>query len=126
MGVSLIIRTGNLRSNANIWVVFVAQLLTGCGFALLTTTTFPEIVDAVENRPDYHLYTKESTQLHISGVFVFISALAQLIGVFFGSTIAGVWSYNVAFVVAGFILIAYAILYAFVCGLGDTFGKIPT
>lgn len=88
---------------------------------MLTTTTFPEIVDSVENRHDYSEYNKESMNLHISSVFVLISAVAQLIGVFFGSTFAGLWGYNIAFVLAGLALISFAIVYAFVCGLGDNF-----
>jgi hypothetical protein len=48
----------------------------GVGLALLTTTTFPEVVDSIEKRSDYVDYDKDEMHLHISSVFVFISALA--------------------------------------------------
>ena len=53
MGFSMIIRTGNLKQKENLWMVYLAQIVNGSAFAVLTTTTFPEIVDSVENRHDY-------------------------------------------------------------------------
>lgn len=91
----------------------------------MTTTTFPEIVDSVERREDYSQYDKESMNLHISGVFVLISAVAQLLGVFLGSTLAGAYGYNAAFIGGGIFMIAYALFYYLTCGLGDHFNAGP-
>lgn len=92
--------------------------MNGFGLALLTTTCFPECVDSVEKRSDYAQYDKESTNLQISSLFVFVSSLAQLLGLFFGSTFADLWGYNIAFIIAGTIMICYAIFYAAMCGTG--------
>jgi MFS family permease len=121
MGFSMIIRTGNLKQKENLWMVYVAQVINGGSFAVLTTTTFPEVVDSVENRDDYSQYNREALNLHISGMFVFVSALAQLLGVFLGSTFAGTWGYNTAFIIMGLIMIVFGFLYAAVCGLGEGF-----
>lgn len=53
MGFSMIIMTGNLTGNLNLWMVYLGSTVNGIGFCLLQTTNFPEIVDTVENRPDY-------------------------------------------------------------------------
>lgn len=124
MGFSMIIRTGNLKQNENLWMVYLAQIVNGSAFSILTTTTFPEIVDSVENRPDYYQYDKESMNLHISGMFVFISAIAQLLGVFLGSSFAGTWGYNTAFIIIGMTLIAFGCLYGLICGVNEGFDRI--
>jgi MFS family permease len=124
MGFSMIIRTGNLKQKENLWMVYLAQIVNGSAFSILTTTTFPEIVDSVENRPDYYQYDKESMNLHISGMFVFVSAIAQLLGVFLGSSFAGTWGYNTAFIIIGMTLIAYGCLYGLICGVSEGFDRI--
>lgn len=100
-------------------MVYVGTVITGSGFSLLTTTTFPEIVDAIERKADYSQFVKEDINLHISGLFVFMTAGAQLLGVFLGSTLAGALSYTTAFVLIGVVLIIYAGIYAAVCGVGS-------
>ena len=63
--------------------------------------------------------------LHISGMFVFISAVAQLLGVFLGSTFAGTWGYNTAFIIIGMTLIAFGCLYGLLCGVSEGFEPKP-
>lgn len=53
MGIAMIVRTGDLRGNAMIYWVYIGQVLNGVALALLTTTTFPEIVDSVEKTDMY-------------------------------------------------------------------------
>lgn len=100
-------------------MTYIGQVTNGIGLALLTTSTFPEVVDSIEKRSDYADYDKDEMHLHISGVFVFISALAQLIGVFSGSTIAGLWGYNAAYVFGGCIMVTYGVTYAILCRAGN-------
>ncbi len=50
---ALIIRTGNLLGNEKIYWVYIGQISNGSAFALLTTSTIPEIVDSVENTDMY-------------------------------------------------------------------------
>lgn len=76
MGVSMIYRTGDLRGKKHMYMTYIGQVTNGVGLALLTTTTFPEVVDSIEKRSDYVDYDKDEMHLHISSVFVFISALA--------------------------------------------------
>lgn len=125
MGFSMIIMTGNLTGNLNLWMVYLGSTVNGIGFCLLQTTNFPEIVDTVENRPDYFQYDKESMNLHISGMFVFVQAVAQLIGVFLSGTFADIWGYNTAFVAGGATLITFCLIYIMICGLGEDFGNKP-
>lgn len=119
MGFGAMFRSGNLRKKLNLTMVYVGTVITGSGFSLLTTTTFPEIVDAIERKADYSQFVKEDINLHISGLFVFMTAGAQLLGVFLGSTLAGALSYTTAFVLIGVVLIIYAGIYAAVCGVGS-------
>jgi predicted MFS family arabinose efflux permease len=60
MGVACILRTGNLLGEMNLWLVYISQILNGFAMALLTTTSFPEIVDNAEKSEFYHLYNKEA------------------------------------------------------------------
>lgn len=70
MGLAMIIRTGNLRGNEVIHWVYTSQILNGMSLGMLTTTTFPEIVDAVERTPMFSSYEKDEVHIYISGLFV--------------------------------------------------------
>lgn len=85
MGVGMIVRTGNLRGNDKIYWVYIGQILNGISLALLTTTTFPEIVDSVEKTKEYPSYEREKVNIYISGFFVLLSSIAQALGTFSGS-----------------------------------------
>ena len=54
MGVAFILITGDLRDNKNLWLVYISQIPYGFALALLTTTSFPEIVDNAEKSEFYH------------------------------------------------------------------------
>lgn len=125
MGIGMIIRTGNLGEEPKIVWVYVGQCLNGVCLALLTTTSFPEIVDCVEKTPLYSQYDKEKADLYISGFFVFISAVAQALGTFAGSFSAGMIGYNWSFISGGIALIVFAVVYAVACGPGHHFDEEP-
>jgi MFS family permease len=118
-GFALIIRTGNLRGNEKIYWVYIGQITNGIAFALLTTTTFPEIVDSVERTDMYPSYNKEDSNLYISGFYVFLQSIATALGTFFGSFAADVIGYNWAFICAGLAMILFAVVYAIVVGPGE-------
>lgn len=59
MGVACIVRTGNIKGEKNLYWVWIGQILNGFALALLTTTSFPEIVDAMERIPEYPYYDKD-------------------------------------------------------------------
>lgn len=69
-GASMIMRSGNLTGNAIIHWVYTSQIISGVCFGMLTTTIFPEIVDAVEQTPMYKFYDKEACNIYISGLYV--------------------------------------------------------
>jgi hypothetical protein len=48
MGASLVMRTGNLRSEPHIEMVYAAQVLNGASFAMIAVTNLPEVMDCVE------------------------------------------------------------------------------
>ena len=48
MAFANLIRTGDYRGEAKIAWVYVSQVVNGIALALLTTTTFPEVVESVE------------------------------------------------------------------------------
>ena len=48
MSFANLIRTGDYRGEAKIAWVYVSQVVNGIALALLTTTTFPEVVESVE------------------------------------------------------------------------------
>ena len=48
MAFANLIRTGDYRGEAKIAWVYVSQIVNGIALALLTTTTFPEVVESVE------------------------------------------------------------------------------
>lgn len=72
MGVGMIIRTGNFGEEPHLWWVYVGQCINGIFLALLTTTSFPEIVDCMEKTPLYPYYEKDHADVYVSGFFVFI------------------------------------------------------
>lgn len=70
MGMGCVVRTGNITGNENIAWVYIGQCLNGVSLALLTTTSFPEIVDTVEKTVEYPSYDQEKVNFYISGLFV--------------------------------------------------------
>ena len=119
MGAACILRTGNLLGEMNLWLVYISQILNGFAMALLTTTSFPEIVDNAEKSEFYHLYNKEAIQLWISGTFVLWISIANAIGTFLGSVAADAIGYSWSFVAAGCYMVTFTIIYASVCGTGN-------
>lgn len=76
MGAGCVVRTGNMTGDENIAWVYVGQCLNGVSLALLTTTSFPEIVDSVERTDEYPSYDQEEVNFYISGLFVMLAAIA--------------------------------------------------
>lgn len=124
MGVGMIIRTGDLRGEAMIYWVYLGQCLNGVTLALLTTTTFPEIVDSVEKTKEYEFYDKERVNIYVSGFFVLLSSIAQALGTFAGSFAADMIGYNWAFISGGIALIVYAFVYYAITGTGEDFVEV--
>lgn len=76
MGVGCIIRTGNLFKKKHVYWVYIGQCINGAALAVLSVTSFPEIVDAVEKTPEYPYYDKDYVNFYISGLFVMLAAIA--------------------------------------------------
>ena len=72
MASAMIMRTGDIRGEAHIAWVYLGQIVNGCSLALLTTTTFPEIVDSVEHTEMYPSYDKDSINIYVSGFFILL------------------------------------------------------
>jgi MFS family permease len=119
MGIACVVRTGNITGNKNLYWCWVGQILNGMALSLLSTTSFPEIVDAIERTAEYPYYNKDEVQLYVSMVFVMFAAVAQGIGTFFGSFIAELTGYTGAFVVGGGVTWLFTLVYALVCGGGQ-------
>ena len=113
------IRTGDIRGEMHLWMVYLSQCLNGLSLALLTTTTFPEIIDNAEQSEFYPLYNKEQLNLWVSGAFVLWTSIANAMGTFLGSVAAQAIGYSWAFFSAGCFLVFITIVYALVCGTGN-------
>ena len=87
--------------------------------ALLTTTTFPELVDSVEICKTYKLYDIDEMNNYLSGFYVLLFSLGSVFGTFFGNFIVGLIGYELAFVVLGLMMWGYTLIYALLCGLSD-------
>ena len=78
-GAGAMMRTGNLTwvtEQPHIAMVCVGMFMVGVSKSLLSTSTFPEVVDSVEMMPDYQEFDEDEMQIHLSGLYVSIGALA--------------------------------------------------
>ena len=125
MSSAMIMRTGDIKGEAHIVWVYIGQIINGSGFALLTTTTFPEIVDAVERTEMYPSYDRDSVNIYISGFFILLSSIGQALGTFTGSTAADYIGYTWAFIAAGIFTFCFCVCYILICGCGQEADSSP-
>ena len=78
------------------------------------------MVDCVEKTELYKFYDKQDLYLYISSFYVMLQASANALGAYCGSFTADVIGYTWAFTSGGLVLIAFATVYAVVCGSGGT------
>jgi MFS family permease len=86
---------------------------------LLTTTAFPEIVEAVEKTELYSSYDRDSVNIYMSGCFIMLSSIGQALGTFLGSTAADTLGYTWSFIAAGIFTFCFCISYILICGSGQ-------